>query len=146
MRFLYQAVLGSRISLNALERLFGGDQQSQTRAYALAGAFVRDLLQKYGEAAPGRILARVRDGASFDDAFAGAAGVRVSEAEADFWRRQRSWTTWLPIVTSSAALWLLVTLIALWAIRRRRQKDAEMRTKWEQEEQQDEPGDEDQPR
>jgi hypothetical protein len=73
------------------------------------------------------ILERVRQGASFESAFADAAGRRLADAESEFWDRQRIWTTWVPIVTSSAVVWLLVTFIALLAIRRRRQKDAAIR-------------------
>ena len=89
---------------------------------------------KNRDAAPGEILARMRRGAAFDRAFAEITGETPGEAESDFWRRQRIWTTWVPIITSSATLWIAVTLIALWAIRRRRQKDAALRRKWEEEE------------
>lgn len=133
-RVLYQLVLGPRTSLIEIDRLFIADRRSQARAYALSGAFIRDLLRQHGPAAPGEVLARVRRGVPFDVAFADAVGLKLSDAESDFWRRQRIWTTWVPIVTSSAALWLVVTFIAIFAIRRRRQKDAEIRNKWDQEE------------
>jgi hypothetical protein len=132
-RVLYEFVLGPRTSLSEINRMFAGDRRSQERAYALSGAFVRDLLQR-DERAPASILERMRTrGIAFDTAFADAVGSRPVDAESEFWRRQRIWTTWLPIVTSSAAVWLLVTFIAMLAIRRRRQKDAALRQKWEEE-------------
>jgi hypothetical protein len=132
-QLLYQLVLGSRASLADINRLFGGTQSDQTRAYALAGAFVRDLLQQYGSKAPGEILMRVRRGASFDTAFTEVTGRTPNTAISEFWQRQRIWTTWVPIITSSATLWLAVTILALFAIRRRRQKNVEIEKKWEEE-------------
>jgi hypothetical protein len=73
-------------------------------------------------------------GASFDVAFATAIGRSTSTLESDFWKRQRIWTTWVPIVTSSATVWFGISLIAMLAIRRRRQKDAEIARTWDEEE------------
>jgi len=133
-QLLYQLVLGSRTSLADIDRLFGGTQSDQTRAYALAGAFVRDLLQEHGAKVPGEILMRMGHGSSFDSAFTAATGRTPTTANYEFWERQRIWTTWVPIVTSTATLWSAVTVLALLAIRRRRKKDAEIEKKWKEEE------------
>jgi len=133
-QLLYQLVLGSRTNLRELDRLFVGNQSEQARAYALAGAFVRDVLDRRGPAAPGEILMLVRRGTPFDDAFAHVAGKTPAAAESEFWERQRIWTTWVPIMTSSTTLWLAVTVLALVAIRRRHQKNVEIEKKWEEEE------------
>ncbi len=133
-RLLYQLVLGPTAGLDEIDRLFAGSRRNQDRAYALAGAFVRDVIRQYGHTVPARVLGGVRSGAPFEAAFADAAGVTLGQAESDFWQKQRIWTTWLPIVTSSATVWMIVTIIALLAIRRRRQKDAEMQRKWDEEE------------
>jgi hypothetical protein len=130
---LYQLLLGSRTSLDTLDRLFAGDQRDETRAYALAGAFVDDLLQRYGSKAPGEILMRVAQGASFETAFTGVIGKTPATANLEFWERQRIWTIWAPIVTSSGTLWLVVTLLALLAIYRHRQKNAAIEKRWEEE-------------
>lgn len=132
-QLLYQLVLGTRINLDELDDLFTGNQNAQSRAYALAGAFVRDLLHRHGTAVAAEILRRVGRGTSFESAFRNVTGQTPSQAESDFWQRQRIWTTWVPILTSSATLWALVTLLALFAIRRRRQKNAEIEKKWEEE-------------
>ena len=39
----------------------------------------------------------------------------------------------MPVLTSSVTLWLLITLLALWAMRHRRQRDAAQRRIWEEE-------------
>jgi hypothetical protein len=136
-RLLYQLVLGPVITLNEVERLFAGSESNQSRAYALSGAFLRDLMEQHGERSPAEILSRVGRGETFDRAFTTVIGVPLDSAESAFWERQKIWTTWLPIITSSTAVWMAVTIIALFAIRRRRRKDAELRRKWEEEEPED---------
>jgi hypothetical protein len=133
-RFLYQLVLGSPAIFSEVDGLFAGNREDQDRAYALSGAFVRELIEQFGPSVAGEVLAHTRRGLSFDAAFEDATGVTVRQAESDFWRSQRVWTTWVPILTSSATVWMIVTLIAILAIRRRRQRDAEMRRRWDEEE------------
>lgn len=133
-RLIYELTLGHRVPLGELDWLFAGDRRDQIRAYALAGAFVRDLHARHGPAAARDILARLARGASFDAAFAEATRVALPEAEAAFWARQRLWTTWVPLLTSASVLWLAVTLLALFAMYRRRRRSAEIRRRWEAEE------------
>lgn len=121
------------VSLAALDERFGGGQSEVNRAYAIAGSFVRDLLDRYGPDVAARILAGVGRGLPFDEAFRAAAGVPLAAAEASFWERQTFWYRWVPVLTSSFALWMIVTALALWAIRRRRARDAAQRLIWEEE-------------
>lgn len=132
-RVLLYVLSNPQMSIEGLNRAFSGDEQAQKRAYALAGAFVRQLMQMYGENMPGQVLANIRGGMSFEAAFRYTTGVQIVLAEAEFWRSQRLWSRWVPIITSSAALWLVVTFLALLAIRRRRQKDADFERKWAEE-------------
>src|SRR5213080_737875 len=136
-QLLYHLVTGGRTDLEHLDRLFSGSQNDQTRAYALAGAFVHDLVQEHGRAAYREILMRIRRGSPFDIAFADVTGITPSHAESLFWDRQRIWTSWLPIVTSSATLWLAVTTLALVAIYVRRRRNREIEDQWAKEEESD---------
>src|SRR5262249_23970964 len=136
-QLLYQLVTGSRTTLDQLDRLFSGGQSDQTRAYALAGAFVHDVFQRHGPAACGEILMRVKRGAQFEVAFADVTGTTPSDAESEFWKRQRIWTAWVPIVTSPATLWMVVTFIALLAIYMRRRRNRAMEHQWAKEEEDD---------
>jgi hypothetical protein len=131
---MYELALGPRTAVEELDRLFAGSRREQTRAYVLAGAFMRDLLDWAGFAAPAEILRRVARGVRFEAAFADVAGVTVFDAEERFWRRQRLWSTWVPLLTSTTAVWMLVTLLALFAIRKRRQKSAALRRRWKEDE------------
>jgi len=128
------ALLADRpVSLAELEERFSGGQSETNRAYAIAGAFVRDLFERYGPEAAPRLLAGVSKGLTFQQAFLKATGVSLSQAETAFWSRQTFWYRWVPVLTSSITLWLLITMLALWAIRRRRTRDAAQRLIWEEE-------------
>ena len=122
------------VSLAELEERFAGGQGEVNRAYAIAGAFVRDMFERYGPGAAPAILAGVARGLSFEDAFRAATGTSLAAAESSFWSRQTFWYRWVPILTSSVTLWLLVTLLALWAMKRRRARDAALRRLWDTEE------------
>lgn len=124
----------SEVSLERLEREFRGGQGDVRGAYAMAGAFANDLLRRYGDDTAARILAGVSRGLSFEDAFRSATGASLAEAERSFWRRQTLWYRWVPLLTSSVTLWLLITLLAIWAMGKRRARDAALRRLWEEEE------------
>jgi hypothetical protein len=129
------ALLADRpVSLGELEGRFSGGQSEVNRAYAIAGSFVRDLFDRYGSEAAPRVLAGVARGLSFEDAFREATGATLAQAESAFWSRQTFWYRWVPVLTSSVTLWLLITMLALWAIRRRRARDAALRRIWDEEE------------
>ncbi len=133
-RLTWALLLDRRLELAAVEEGFAGGRAEAGRAYAFAGAFLNDLIRRHGIDAPGRILAAVALGRPFDDAFRDVTGLPLDRAEASFWRRHSLWYRWLPVLTSSATLWLGITLLALVAIRRRRRRDAEMAARWEAEE------------
>jgi len=122
------------VSLEELDQRFARGQGEVNRSYAIAGAFVRELFDRYGQEAAPRLLAGVARGLSFDEAFREATGIPLAEAESSFWSRQTFWYRWVPVLTSSVTLWLLITMLALWAIRRRRERDAARRRAWDEEE------------
>jgi hypothetical protein len=134
---------GRRYALADLDSHFAGDRSQVSRAYALSGAFVRDLVRRHGRLAPAEILAGVKAGTSFGRAFSETTGISLGEAERSFWRRFGFWYRWLPILSSSSTLWILITVLALLAVRRRRERDRALAEKWEREERwlpDDEPG------
>ena len=132
-QLFFELVSGSRESLSTLDQLFQGTQRDQTRAYLLSGAFVGGLLNENGETAAGRILQGVADGNSFESAFADVIGRSTAAAESDFWKSQRVWTSWIPVLFSQEVLWMAVTVLALLAIYRRRRRSAAIRKRWDEE-------------
>jgi len=122
-RFTMAMVRGDRISLNGVEKMFYEGQAPAARAYAISGAFAYDLLQREGTDVGARILAELRAGHEFPEAFREATGKSLYSVERDFWRRKTIWNRWIPWVTSSVALWGAITLLAMWAMRVKRRRD-----------------------
>lgn len=123
-----------RAPISDLDRLFAGSRTDVRRAYALAGAFTQNLLQRHGPDAGARILRGLGENLSIDEAFERATGVALEQAESSFWRRYEFLYRWLPVLTSGATLWIGITLLALIAVRRRRLRTAEIKRRWDEEE------------
>jgi hypothetical protein len=141
-RVALAVLLAGRVTFHDLDRNFQGGRSQVETAYALSGDFVADLLARHGNGAGAAILAELARGARFDDAFLTATGESLDAVAASYWKRRTLWNRWVPAVTSSAALWIAITLLALLAFRRRRQRDALLRQAWEE---QDAPPEDDQP-
>jgi hypothetical protein len=122
------------LGMDEVDRRFELGASEAAGAYALASAFVRDLIDTHGVDLPARILEGVAAGAGFDEAFRAAAGQPIQMAERQFHARLTSWEQWVPLLTSPFALWTLVTLLALYAIHVRQRRRAERRARWDAEE------------
>lgn len=134
LRVTTALLFGGDRSLAALEAAFrSGEPARIGRAYALAGAFVRELLAREGADTAARILAARAQGRSFEDAFHDATGMRLAAAERLFWGTRAAWTRWLELAANSAVLWSGIVLLAGWAFWRRRRRSAEIRRRWERE-------------
>jgi len=132
-RLAWTLVRHGGVSLTDLDRLFGEGRAANRRAYAVASALVRDLLRVHGEASPGRVLSLVGQGHPFDEAFESATGESLLTAVDRFWSRQRLWERWMPFLVGPAFLWMVITLLALYAIRRHRLRRAAQQRLWAEE-------------
>lgn len=132
-RVTWALVSGRQVSLTDLEPYFHRSREAANHAYALAGAFVQDLVQREGPTAVADILTAVRGGARFAEAFLAVTGETLQDTEKEFWERHTFLYRWIPILGSSATLWLVITALALVAFRRRRTRDRLMHEQWEQE-------------
>ena len=129
------AVLGARPQgVRDLDASFAGSGPQIMRAYALSSAFIRFIQRRYGPMAPAMVLDGVARDLSFNEAFHRATGESLAHAEQIFFERDVFWTTWLPFLTSTGALWMAITILALVAIRRRRVRSQQMLEAWEEEE------------
>jgi hypothetical protein len=127
------ATIRPQRSVRQLDDDFDGGPDRAARAYGVSGAFVRDLIRRHGAGLPARLLARLKAGDSFEQAFAASTGSSLSEAEAVFWRYSW-WNQVVPFVTSTLAIWMGIVLLALYAMRRRTAHRAALRRRWEEEE------------
>lgn len=121
-------------TLDSLDERFRGGQASAASAYALSGAFVRFLMDEVDEAAPARILHEVALGRGFDEAFRRATGRRLEDFESGFRASLEPARLWLPIFTHPTTLWVGISLLALAAGWRARQRKREREEAWEAEE------------
>jgi hypothetical protein len=131
-RLVRELLPASRTRLSEVNAMFAADERSRARAYTIAGAFVRDLTREHGSHALAGILSHVAAGGSFDRAFLEVTGRSAADAEQEFWDRHRFWATIGPFLTTPTALWMIVTLMALYAIVRRRQQRAAHRARWDE--------------
>ena len=117
---------GDKVPLIRLDDLFEGDRWQVERAYALSGALVQDLLDRYGTGLPSALFSRVTQGLPFDEALRRTTGATLIDVGESFWARQSVLRRWLPIITSTAVLWFGITLLAIVAaLKRRREKAAQ---------------------
>jgi hypothetical protein len=120
------------LPLARIDQTFTNRRANPTSAYALAQDFVRDLIRRFGPGIGADILAGLARGESFPIAFRVATGVGLDEVEQSYWQRRSWWDRWVPLLSSSAVLWAVITLLALAAFRRRAAIDAEVRAGWEE--------------
>ena len=132
-RLVWTMVGSGQVSLAELHTLFRKDHASAQRAYVLANAFVRYLLHEWGHGLPARMLSLIAGDVPFDDAFYQATGMSLRAAEASFWAQQTIWNRWAPIVTSTATLWMAITLLAFYAYRKQRRRALAIQRQWEEE-------------
>lgn len=119
-------------SLRELDAAFRAGGRQVPRAYALSAALVRALERRHGRDSVARLLSGIARGEDLPAAFRAATGTSLAAFERRFFRTDAFWTTWVPFLTSSGALWMGITALALLAIRRRRRRDAELRARWEE--------------
>lgn len=133
-RLTFALLVGAEVPLAELNARFAGDSGEVRAAYAVSGAFIRDLLQRYGSDTAAEILELVAIGMTFHEAFARATGRRLRVAEASFWRRHSFWYRWVPVLASSSTLWLGIAVLAVVAGLKRRRRAAELEAMWLEEE------------
>ena len=129
-RLVWAMVSDTQVSLDELNTLFIKDDASIRRAYVLAYAFILDLLEHTRRDVPKRILAKVKQGLPFPEAFAQTTFMTLTHAEEDFWSRQTLWNRWIPVATSSGMVWLTITLLAFWAYTKQRRRSAAIKKQW----------------
>ena len=130
---IYVSISG-RPHLVELSRTFPGDEETARKAYAKSFLAVSFMMKKLKMEGILRLLDEVRDGVAFDRALVGLMGMNVPGLEAAMGRSIRWSYVYLPLITSSSFLWLLLTLFFILVYIRKRQHDEEILARWEEEE------------
>ena len=134
-RFMWEVMVGGPLTATELENLFTQGEREIVRAYVLAETIVRDLLAHHGSMTPALILAKMANGAPFEQALYATTGLSVQDNLNSFWKRQLSWQSWIQIIGTYPIIWSFITLLALIAIWKHRRRRAKQRVEWEQAEQ-----------
>jgi hypothetical protein len=121
------AVATGRIpELRALDGALRGSDGDAETAYALAGSAVAELARRGQGGKLDGLLAKLEQGVPFDDAVATATGYSIDRFE-DVWtrsvRQHYNWVVWL----ATGGMWLIVTLMLVWAAAARRHREAPRR-------------------
>jgi hypothetical protein len=131
---LIWAELGNRVP--ALGALTGGamSEAEARTAYALSEALVGHMIATYGCEAFGGFVDRLAEGESFEDALISALSVTPGRFE-EKWRAHLDRRyTWIPLITSSTALWVVMMAVAFVAYAARKRRNRRLVATWVEEE------------
>ncbi len=132
-RLTWALAIGDPVSLESLDGLFHKDRGSARKAYVLSYALVRFFIQEFGRDWPQKMLALISQGVSFREAFSRTTSRPLEAAEAAFWSRQTVWIRWVPAVTSTIALWLIILGVASYVFKKQRQRAKALKQQWQEE-------------
>ena len=122
----------SRHPLAVLEGSFDrGDDEARRAAYAGAFSFVSHTIEIHGEASLGHVLARLRDGRDFEEAWVQATGATLRSDEADWSAGTKGARRWVAIISSSVTLWGVITALFLLAGGVRRLRTRRIMREWD---------------
>jgi MYXO-CTERM domain-containing protein len=125
-RALAGGVLSGRLlSLEAIHDQFPTSIYDIELAYAQSIDFVSFLLGEYGPAKFHRLVGLLRRGWSFFLAVEEAYDDGLANIEEAWHRDLKMRFTWIPVVTGTATLWFLATLVFLAAFLKRRRRKIE---------------------
>ena len=134
-----RAVLSGRlISLDPLTQAFGGEGFEIQQAYLQSYSLVNHLISTYGREDFHSFVLRLARGQSFEQALQETFLLSPQTFEAKWKQYLRLRFNWIPVLTSTAVLWFLISspLFGIYLIRKR--KNRRILQKWSREEQREE--------
>lgn len=131
---LVTAVVANRVPpVGALTALGRSEAEART-AYALSEALVGHMIATYGRESFSAFVDRLAEGQSFEGAL--LHGLRVTPERFDEkWRAHLDRRyTWIPLITSSSALWAVMMVVAFVAYAAKRRRNRKIAATWAEEE------------
>ncbi len=132
-RLVWAMVMGRPTTLTELEQLFHQNRASAQKAYVLAHTLIRYCIQRFGDDWPKQLLASLAQKLSFQEAFFRTTSQSFKQVQTDFWADQNLWAQWIPVVTSSAVLWMGILGLALYVFKKQRQRAESVKRQWKDE-------------
>jgi len=115
--------------LAELDPLFGASEGEARLAYAGSFAFVSWNVRRHGSAMVRDVLSESRQRA-FPEAWRVATGRTLERSEADWRGESLLRYRWIPILTASSTLWIVIAALAVAAGIRRRSRLRRLREQW----------------
>ncbi|NOZ86888.1 MAG: hypothetical protein GXP49_11585 [Deltaproteobacteria bacterium] len=113
---------GGLIPLKNLDLGFPLDEEKARLAYAESVEFVAWLFEDQGIDKVHALLAGLRDGKPFLKALVSALGMPLRKLEAEWRSYLKMRFSWIPLLTSSAVMWFLISIVFLLVYFTRRTK------------------------
>lgn len=120
-------------ALADLDRSFRAGAAEADLAYAASFAFVSWSVRQHGPDLVRRILREMKT-RPFDSAWEAVTHAPLAQAEAGWRRDSLIRYRWIPLLTASSTLWVVIALIALLAGIRKRAQARAIRERWDAEE------------
>lgn len=139
MDFFYlwtSPIVGSSRPLDSMSDAFArpSNPSALKAAYAGSFAFVTFATQRHGERLPARVLEGLRSGLDFETSWGRAASHPLALDEQDWSVSVRGNRRWVAILTSSFAVWTLISVLFVLAAYAKRRRSRRVLERWEQEE------------
>lgn len=134
LRLSWAEVTRSTIPFEAISVRFPKDPSRAEVAYAESYLFVQYLMRRYGNDAVARLVASFLANGSMDLAVNSAYNISMAELLNGFRQYARVKAMWVPVITSTASVWALITLLFLYTYVGRRVRNYRILRRWDDEE------------
>ncbi len=119
------------IPLATLNHAFPVDFNEAEAAYAESFSMISWLMNRFGRKAFQTFILGLKERKTLSQSSAAAFGMTFYELENRWHRWLRLRYTWIPVITSTATLWFLMTLIFLYVYYRKKRHVREKVVEWE---------------
>ncbi len=122
------------LPLDALTVNFPDDPAMAEAAYAQSFLFIQYLMKKFGQDAVAELVTALLEEGSLARAVNRAFDISLGELFDGFNQYARVKATWIPAITSTAAVWSVITMLFLYTYIGRRIRDYRTLRRWDEEE------------
>ncbi len=130
--FSSSLLTGRLPKLDEMDRAFHASPSAARRAYASSFDFVSWARREHGEEVVSEILRRAST-LPFPQAWEAATGDTLASSEASWRRGSLLMYRWMPALTGTTTLWIVVTLLTFLAAARRRARSRAILERWDAE-------------
>ena len=128
---------GAAPNFRELEFTFPNQSSRAEAAYARSYLFIRYLSQRFGEDAVARLVAESLQKNGISGGVVSAFDVSLAELLEGFDQYARVKATWIPIITSTATIWGVITLLLFVTWFRKKVQGMRTLLQWEREEEEE---------